>query len=255
MPQGPLSAAHSSSPPPPTPPHSKECPPSPGPSPGPSSHTDRSHHNSSSGRTGRDFPWSPQFYLQSLKPSLCAVHTRLTHARSGCAFLCAHLSPPTALSLTGATHPWPGGQLAQDPTPAPGRPCLLFNRVHSCSARRSPQAPSFTPAHGCPVPALSHSTQTPPPRSCARTPKLHQPAPASSSLISLRHPFRSTLQACKVSALERIRLATFPPKAEALPCVLPALSPRPGVRPTAASVTTAAQQGPGEPHGCFPPLS
>lgn len=250
MPQGPLSAAHSSSPPPPTPPHPRECPPSPGPSPGPSSHTDRSHHHSSSGRTGRGFPWSPQFYLQSLKPSLCAVHTRLTRAQ----WVCCSPRPPVSAHCpqSDRSHRIPGldDSLPRIPPRPPAVPASS-----SRSACRSPQAPSFTPARGCPVPALSHSTQTPPPRSCARTPKLHQPAPASSSLLSLRHPFRSTLQACKVSVPERIRLAILPPKAEALPCVLPALSPRPGVRPTAASVMTAAQQGPGEPHGCFPPLS
>lgn len=140
LPQGPLSAAHSSSPPPPTHPHSRECPPSPGPSPGPSSHTDRSHHNSSSGRTGRDFPWSPQFYLQSLKPSLCAVHTRLTHARSGCAFLRAHLSLPTALSLTGATASlaWRTACPGSHPGPRPSLPPLQS----STFPLSAPQPPS-----------------------------------------------------------------------------------------------------------------
>lgn len=151
LPQGPLSAAHSSSPPPPTPPHPGGCPPSPGPRPGPSSHTDCCHHNSSSGRTGRDFPWSPQFYLQSLKPSLCAVHTHLTHACSEGAFPHAHLSPPTALSLTGATASlaWTTACPGSHPNPGPSRPPL---RVCSRSASRSPQAPSFTPCCSEPTP-------------------------------------------------------------------------------------------------------
>lgn len=177
------------------------------------------------------------------------------HARSGCAVLRAHLSPLTALSLTGATASlaWTTACPGSHPGPRPSLPPLQS----STFPLSVPQPPSSF-LH--PSPRLPRSRPEPlhsnaPSPSCARTPKLHQPAPASSSLLSLRHPFRSTLQACKVSVPERIRLAIFPPKAEALSCVLPALSPRPGVRPTAASVTTAAQQGPGELHGCFPPLS
>lgn len=190
LPQGPLSAAHSPSPSPPTLPQDQAL----------VLHPTLTAPTTTAAR-GRQEGTS-----HAAHSSISRACVRAT--RGECAFPHTHLSAPTALTLTGATASLarttacPGSR----PNPRPSLPPLsMFPKL--LPSPRAIQSPRPHPPHGCPVPARSHSTHTPSPRSCACTPKLHQPTTASPSLISLCHPFQSTLQACRVSVPERMHFA------------------------------------------------